>query len=257
MVKSLFTEYFTYYSVLTPVVSLVSVILLIITVWIIIKKSKKFSIQIIFLIGLAICFAFLAYQWIPYIKIKSAVQTGNIGEYRKAVKYALIPYQKGVFYAMMGNAYFYFNKDGEKALQCIETANKYTNDYASDDFRVAALIYNIKGDYNKAVSIAKTHDNINTLVISYILKNDYKQALIYANRCIEANGINPWNYCHRAIIYKNLAEYEAAEKDYRQAIKLCGANSNLKESVSKMYIQYKTAIKDRYSDLAGEYKFVN
>ena len=257
MIKSLFTEHFTYYSVLTPVVSFVSVILLIITVWIIIKKSKKSCIQIIFLIGLAICFAFLAYQWIPYLKIKNAVQTGNIGEYRKAVKYALIPYQKGVFYAMMGNTYFYFNKDGEMALQCIETANKYTNDYTSDDFRIAALIYNIKGDYNKAVSIAKTQDNINTLVISYILKNDYEQALIYANRCIDANAINPWNYCHRAIIYKNLAKYEAAEKDYRQAIELCGDNHNLKLRVSEMYAQYKTAVKDKYSNLAREYKFVN
>ncbi len=256
MIKSIFIDYFTSYSVFAPIIAIISATLLLIVIFVNIKLSYKHKQQFIPLTILAVCLAFLTYQYIPNHIISSAVQTGNIYEYKKAINYAILPYQKGVFYSLTGEAYYQFEKDGVKAVQCYEKAHQYTKDYIADGYIPAALLYNVKGDYDKAIEISLARKTYNILTISYILKKDYKKALKYANLCINLNKSNPWYYCTRAIICRNLGNIENADKDYRKSLDLCNNNSKFADRINKMYANYQYSFKNKYLNLAKEYKFI-
>src|SRR5574344_1693156 len=71
--------------------------------------------------------------------------------------------------------------------------------------------------YNKAIEYFKIKNYPQILAEIYLLKNDYKSALDYANIAISKKPENANAYPTRAIIYSNMGKEKTAQRDFDKA----------------------------------------
>ena len=234
---------------LAPLVILLALVLLYLTM----KSKAKQPVKI----SVIILLSAVIFQAVPYYYTISAQQNSSyaIEKLEYAAKFTLIPYHKGLLYSDIGSRCF-LEKDGKNALKYFEKAQRYGNFY-NDNFAPLHFLYLANNQEDKALDIALKVGSTYQAGVSYILKNDYPNALLMLDKYIKTYG-ESINACKtRAIIYKNLNENELAQKDYKKAIELAKAN-NCKERIADIdrdFKNYKTSISDYYKKLSAQYGF--
>lgn len=238
------------YLVFSPFFYIISVLCLVVClIWFI--KTRKVAALIT-----SILLTLISYNAIPYCFYVGSqfAQTPpqKFDNYKMAIKTSVLPFQKGLLYGYMGNEYVIFG-DGKDAISCYENAYKYSKAYNKEWAPVALNVYIANGDYKKAIDIAASRGYTETLAKIYILKNDYKMALAFANKAVEKHPNSSNCYLLRAIILKNLNSFALADRDYQQAKKLVKTKKSLAK-IEKYYQNYRTSIQDENEEMRAKLK---
>lgn len=244
--------YSLYYQAFMPAFLVIAIIFAILILILGKYFSKKYSKRIVTVICTVamIPLIFIIYEAIPYYFKIHATLTCNtqeaIANYNNAIKFAIIPAEKGFLYADLGTYYGGVMHNGVMAIENYENAYKYLKTYKSKKSLwgvIAALNYKARGDFDKAIEIFEEIEAYGGIATVYILKNDYKNALIYSTKFV-LKSPNSHNYVQRATIYKNLGNNDLAQKDYDKALKLC-RNQTQKDQIQNIFKNYKTYEHDR------------
>ena len=251
-----------YYILYTNLAILLSLITFIVIVTIHIVKKKKP--KIINYIMLFICTIGM-YLFIPsrFLYLGYVFQSPEL--LKKAVKYSINPYEKRLSYLYMADIYEYdINHEGIKngnfAIECLERALK--GDYSKYRLETTklAILYSIKGNYEKTIELNKILNHKHSLSLRniYIINNEYEKAI----QTFEDSDVSTDNFL-KADLYRkigNLKESKVceitAEKTYKFQL-----NQYNKKSEQLAYIEknkkYRTveAYKDWLKEQAQEYKF--
>ena len=219
-----------------------------------IKKVKFNNKHIIFLILIAITM----YQAVPVLidfkatlvlmfniakldKIETSIDETTLNKLveteKIAIKFSVIPWQKGGYYCKLANLYLY-NHKYNKMFEAYETAYKYLKSYKCPCWGMGFLAFYNKRDYDAAIEIAKNRKKYTPNVFisqCYIMKGDMENAELYIDKAIQGRkNLYPGLLAQKAYILKIKGNNEEAIKYYQQAKQLCKKEKDIKK-VDSMY----------------------
>jgi len=162
-----------------------------------------------------------------------------------AVQTAVLPEEKTIMCENLGDIYYLYLKDGNKAIEAYEKANS-----SFGNIHLCSL-YTIKGNTQKAIDKCNLTELYSLLAVNYILQDDYTEALEQINKKFDSpERKNCSDYMMRGFIYKKLNQPEKAQKDFEQALSMGKNTKNIKEiSTNDNYF------KELYAKRKIEYKF--
>jgi len=251
-----------YYVILTNLVVLLSFVtfIILITIHIVKRKTPK----VISYIILCLCILGM-YLFIPsrYVYLGYALQSPEL--LKKSIKYSINPYEKRLSYFYLANIYNYDTsgegiKNGNLAIEYYEKAlQKEYSKYPSETNSLA-LLYSIKGDYDKTIELNKIlnlSQSISLLNI-YIVNDEYEKAL----STFEDNDNSIDNFL-KADLYRKVGNLKKAELTqkltnniYQNKLNITKGKVNRVKFIEKAE-KYKTidAYKNWLKEQAKEYKF--
>ena len=226
-----------YYQMFMPIISVLALVLLSVTIFVGIRFKGK-AVKTLSLV-LALFFIFIVYEGILYFYAAKAVLANNKDEmvlnYDRAIKYSVLPEQKGVLYIEKSKSLAAMGF-GEEALKNYEKAYLYHQTYDKLSDSLAGLIYIRSENYDKSIEIYEKIQDYGMLSYIYRLKGDYNKALEYANKQLEFSQERT-SYIGRAIVYRYLGCDSLAQKDYEKALSLC-PDDGCKNAFKKRSEQY-------------------
>ena len=169
--------------------------------------------------------------------IKKAIQIEQV-----AIKSSLIPWQKGCYYCKTASLQL-LDKDYNKMYKTYDIAYKYLKSYKSPSWGISYLSFYTKGEYDKAIEIAKNWRGGNTpyqfISDCYLMKNDIKNAEIYIDKSIQKKE-SYLNIASKAYILKTTGNEKEAAMYYKKAKQLCKnkKQKNILETKYKNFLEY-------------------
>lgn len=232
--------------------------------------SKKKMLSIVLLI-IAITFGILFYQISLFNLSFKAITLNEQRKYEESARLNKIgaalsvnPKLKTMFYGDVGLAYFNLNNQGKSAIYYFDKAYSISNSYkplytnevwpkwinsyffngseedlASPWSLFASLIYLWDNQFDKAEKVWRTTGE-NTEWAGFstsIIKKDYKNALINANKMVEAK-YTPNSLAQRANLHKEMGNFTAYNDDKKEAEKLCNNDTKCLDNVRKLSENY-------------------
>ena len=216
-------------------------------------KNTKFSKKHLISLGLIILFI---YQIIPVsidfianlvspFNIKRAIQIEQV-----AIKTSIISWQKGGYYCKLAALYL-IDKNYNKMYETYDSAYKYLKNYNNPCWGISYLSFYTKGDYDKAIEIAKNWKAGKTpyhfISNCFLMKGDTKNAELYINKAIEQKETY-LNLALKAYILKITDNQTESLKYYKRAIDKC-KNDKEKNMVTKTYANFVKNETDRLNIL--------
>lgn len=244
--------YNTFYQMFTPIIIIIAILLFIILIRFF-QKTKK-----TLFIFWAIILAFIIYQGVPYYFTMKALTAKNdadvLTNYRQAARTSCFSAHKGFIYADLAS-YLVMEKNGVLAIKFYDLAYKYLKNHESiHAWADAPLIYILNEEYDKAIDIANTIEQYSIASTACILKEDYISALDFINKALDKKNDDAWLLGQRAVIYKNLDNFQEAETDYLKALDLC-CSHDCTEKAENSYGNYDNWYKEYYKQKRIEYGF--
>lgn len=176
--------------------------------------------------------------------IKYIPSPNNFVKYMEiAVNTSVIPWQKGIYYCEIAYEYGAF-KQGHNAIKAYDKAYRYIKSYKYDNcWRLAPFVYELSGDYKKALKIAdESKRQFQFYVSCLISNNEYDKALILLNKMLEFQADNmfyAYVYANRAYVNYALGNKDAELADYQKALSLA------KDEKQKKYVMEYRQIRDK------------
>ena len=167
---------------------------------------------------------------------------------KAAIKTAMIPYQKGGYYINMARVYKFGNCPYQM-MDSYQKAYDYIKSYEYIVWLSAGMDAYSHGYYDEAIKISnhsgyRVVSNIllsspdlvrlNVLPRSYIMKGDFKNALIFVNKSIEKKETYT-ALALKAYILKQMGQKSDAKIFYEKAIKKCNGNAASIKNVNKIF----------------------
>lgn len=232
MIKNLFFDVYKWSGgTLTYLLLIFAFIVSLIILYIIIRgimKSRINPVQIaaVIILGILLCIPSISAGINLY-----GFMTRNEKAQQLSIAVTPISWQKGVYYLQLGNS-----KAGKNAVEYYEKAYKHIGSYKYKCWAAIPLVnYYFVKDYDTALEIAELNNEYATAANCYIMKDDYKNALISINNAIDKNPKNALLYAKRGFICNKLGQKELAEVDLKMALQL----SNKKEQILQTYNDWK------------------
>ncbi len=206
--------------ILVAAIFVIIVASIIIPIWY--KNTKRKNLWIIYS-GIVIISLFAISCYSPWFFKNKA---NNVSKPEEIIKYdtyaaktALIPPIRGFMYFRLSDDYLNFKKDLTNGIKYLELGYKYNKEaYALYQL---SLLYEIKGDYDKALeTVNKADGRPSRKAKIYFLKGDSKTALKILNQAIESSEAGIWEYLYRGNIYDNMGKSDMAKKDYDKVLKM-------------------------------------
>lgn len=211
--------------------------------------NKKFGIKHYLFFVFA---SLIMYQIIPVGLNFATLSTKNHSKAVKleeaAIKTAIIPYQKGAYYINMAIVYKFGNCPSQM-MESYKKAYDYIKSYEYIVWLLVGMDAYSYGYYDEAIEISNhsgyrvvpkillsSPDRVRLLVLprSYIMKGDFKNALIFVDKAIKSKE-NFTNLALKAYILKQMGQKSEAKIFYEKAIKKCNGNSGSIKNVNKIF----------------------
>lgn len=192
-------------------------------------------------------------------KYEAAIKTFKLGGF-----FAKNPNLKSCFYGEVAGTYGFIDKQGRNAVLYYDKAFSYAKTYRALKFKevwpkriyiffyggdlyslstewqlLASLMYYYDNQFDKAEKIwSTTGENTEWAGFSTsIIKKDYKNALINANKMVEAK-YTPNSLAQRANLHKEMGNFTAYNDDKKEAEKLCNNDTKCLDNVRKLSENY-------------------
>ena len=235
---SLYSDFFAYYAIFTPIFIITAVCMLISATKTIKLSKKRFKISTI-IIG--IISLIVLQQTLPYIYQRKALtakkSSAVINNYKRAISTSPYKAQKAMIQIDLGS-YYYKEQKPELALDTFDKVYKYFKTYNIENYGiVVAKIHLRQQNFEKAIEVLKEMDKKDLLSIAYIINEDFDDALTTVNEILTKSE-NADAYIKRATIYLNMNKQDLAKSDYFKAIALNESNRAKYIEILKNYKNY-------------------
>ena len=159
-----------------------------------------------------------------------------------ATKTSIIPWQKGGYYCKLATLHM-LDKDYKKMYENYDIAYKYLKSYKSPSWGISYLHFYTKGDYDRAIEIAKNWKGGKTpyqfISNCYLMKGDIKNAELYIDKAIQQNESFS-EIALKAYILKVTGKTKDSLAYYDKAKQLCKneREKHMVENRYKNFIEY-------------------
>ncbi len=228
-----------YYLLTILIITLLALPLYIMSCIFLFKTKQK-----AWLIGILLA-SLMLYQCIPWFLEGKAYNHNKIDYIDLAAKFALFPMQKGYIYQRGGTLLCLYNLPQE--IKYLEKAHGYLGfDEPTNTLLIESILaYYNYGDFDKVIEIGKNTNASYFVMASYIMKNDFENALLIVDKDLEQNKKKTWLCVYKANILLNLNREEEALLYYNQAVNSANGNKALIKNLTEYY-KNKNYVKDKW-----------